>query len=119
MPAPGFEAFGEPSTYKGESTSGLNTFNPSQEEPIKVQQHGYQGPNIELEKLQWRTIDGPFVSIWLHNVPWGGEDTLAAPDAKVGLLFWFFLNSLACVALFLSLLNLNWLCDIAWIVYKV
>ena len=90
MPAPGFEAFGEPSTYKGESTSGLNTFNPSQEEPIKVQQHGYQGPNIELEKLQWRTIDGPFVSIWLHNVPWGGEDTLAAPDAKVGLLFWFF-----------------------------
>lgn len=82
VPAPGFEAFGEPSTYKGESTSGLNTFNPSQEEPIKVQQHGYQGPNIELEKLQWRTIDGPFVSIWLHNVPWGGEDTLAAPDAK-------------------------------------
>ncbi|RVX08568.1 Sphingosine kinase 1 [Vitis vinifera] len=85
VPAPGFEAFGEPSTYKGESTSGLNTFNPSQEEPIKVQQHGYQGPNIELEKLQWRTIDGPFVSIWLHNVPWGGEDTLAAPDAKVPL----------------------------------
>ncbi|RVW46293.1 Sphingosine kinase 1 [Vitis vinifera] len=44
-----------------------------------------KGPNIELEKLQWRTIDGPFVSIWLHNVPWGGEDTLAAPDAKVPL----------------------------------
>ncbi|KAL1537477.1 Sphingosine kinase 1 [Salvia divinorum] len=26
-------------------------------------------------------IDGPFVSIWLHNVPWGAHDTKAAPDA--------------------------------------
>jgi sphingosine kinase len=28
-------------------------------------------------------MKGPFVSVWLHNVPWGAENTLAAPDAKV------------------------------------
>lgn len=99
VPAPGFESFGEPSTYKGAATCGINTVNPSHQEPIEVQQHGYQGPNIELEKLEWRTIVGPFVSIWLHNVPWGAENTMAAPDAKVGFLLWFKIHYL-CHSLF-------------------
>jgi sphingosine kinase len=27
-------------------------------------------------------MKGPFVTIWLHNVPWGSENTLTAPAAK-------------------------------------
>nr|GEW59425.1 sphingosine kinase 2-like isoform X1 [Tanacetum cinerariifolium] len=34
------------------------------------------------ENANWRKLNGPFVSVWLHNVPWGAENTLAAPDAK-------------------------------------
>ncbi|KAA8519864.1 hypothetical protein F0562_014046 [Nyssa sinensis] len=75
VPAPGFEANGEPSSEIGESMSKVNICNPNKE-------YGYQGPNVDLSNLSWRKIDGPFVSIWLHNVPWGGEDTMAAPDAK-------------------------------------
>ncbi|XP_050369476.1 sphingosine kinase 1 isoform X1 [Argentina anserina] len=80
VPAPGFEGFGEPTSYKdgGESTNS----DPSQEKPVKVQKLVYEGPDINLENMNWRTISGPFVSVWLHNVPWGGEDTKAAPDAK-------------------------------------
>lgn len=72
--APGFESYGEPASY--------SELNQSEQQTSKFQQVGYQGPNVELDKLDWRTINGPFVSIWLHNVPWGGEDALAAPDAK-------------------------------------
>lgn len=74
MPAPGFEDYGEPRSH---------------DEPIKVAapapgfQGSYGGPTVELENLNWRKMDGPFVSVWLHNVTWGGENTMAAPDAKV------------------------------------
>ncbi|XP_030960140.1 sphingosine kinase 1-like [Quercus lobata] len=82
VPAPGFETYGEPTSYPNKSTGKPDSCNPSEEESIKVRHHGYQGPNIDLENLEWRTISGPFVSVWLHNVPWGSEGTLAAPDAK-------------------------------------
>ncbi|XP_044462016.1 sphingosine kinase 2-like isoform X2 [Mangifera indica] len=82
VPAPGFEDYGVPTSYSGESINGMNVGSSSQEQPIKARQYGYQGPDVSLEDLGWRTINGPFISVWLHNVPWGGEDTLAAPDAK-------------------------------------
>ncbi|XP_024983739.1 sphingosine kinase 2-like isoform X1 [Cynara cardunculus var. scolymus] len=71
VPAPGFEDVGEPSSLGVESM-----------EPLKARQHGYEGPNVELGSLSWRKLNGPFVSIWLHNVPWGAENTMAAPNAK-------------------------------------
>ncbi|XP_043808067.1 sphingosine kinase 1 isoform X2 [Manihot esculenta] len=82
VPAPGFESYGEPSNYNGETTGKQSISISSQEQPVKIDQHGYQGPDVDLINLEWRTISGPFVSIWLHNVPWGGEDVMAAPDAK-------------------------------------
>ncbi|KAF5475600.1 hypothetical protein F2P56_007392 [Juglans regia] len=82
VPVPGFEAYGEPTNFHGKSTGKQNSHIPSEEDPAKAQQHGYQGPYIDLEDLDWRTINGPFISVWLHNVPWGSEDTMAAPDAK-------------------------------------
>ncbi|XP_022715980.1 sphingosine kinase 2 isoform X2 [Durio zibethinus] len=79
VPAPGFEDYGEATSYHGEPTSEKN---PTQEESLKIQQQGYLGSDVKLENMHWRTISGPFVSIWLHNVPWGGEDVMAAPNAK-------------------------------------
>ncbi|KAL9669799.1 hypothetical protein QQ045_007348 [Rhodiola kirilowii] len=76
VPAPGFEDFGEPISFESVPGSELN--DTSEVSPPR----GYQGPGIDLGKLDWRTLRGPFVSIWLHNVPWGAEDTMAAPNAK-------------------------------------
>ncbi|XWS18311.1 hypothetical protein CRYUN_Cryun32bG0033100 [Craigia yunnanensis] len=49
---------------------------------LKIQRHGYLGSDVKLESMHWRTISGPFVSIWLHNVRWGSEDVMAASNAK-------------------------------------
>ncbi|KAF8413970.1 hypothetical protein HHK36_001967 [Tetracentron sinense] len=62
VPAPGYEAYGELGHQKVECTSKLDISCQSQEDTVKVQQHGYRGPSIFLENLEWRTIDGPFVS---------------------------------------------------------
>ncbi|KAK6149852.1 hypothetical protein DH2020_017377 [Rehmannia glutinosa] len=81
VPAPGFESYGEPLDLEKqiivEGESDMKT-----DEPVRTQEHGYQGPKFDIKSLNWRKIDGPFVSVWLHNVPWGGEDTMAAPDAQ-------------------------------------
>ncbi|XP_050214396.1 sphingosine kinase 1 isoform X3 [Mercurialis annua] len=74
VPAPGYESYGEPITYSSVSPS-------NSEQPLKIQ-HGYPGPDVDLNNFDWRMISGPFVSVWLHNVPWGGEDVMAAPHAK-------------------------------------
>ncbi|KAE9591773.1 hypothetical protein Lal_00038997 [Lupinus albus] len=82
VPAPGFEAYGEPTSYRGKSISKGNTSDINEAESVKLQKFCYQGPEIDIENLNWRIINGPFISVWLHNVPWGAEDTMAAPDAK-------------------------------------
>lgn len=86
VPAPGFEAYGEPTSYPDKSASKGNNSDPSEAERVKLQRLCYQGPEINLENLNWRVINGAFISVWLHNVPWGAEDTMAAPDAKVGFV---------------------------------
>ncbi|KAJ0836508.1 putative sphingosine kinase [Helianthus annuus] len=75
VPAPGFENVGE------EIGSCVDSM-----EPLKPRPHGYQGPKVDFKSFNWRQLNGPFVSVWLHNVPWGAEHTMAAPDAKVCLL---------------------------------
>ncbi|KAE8728630.1 Sphingosine kinase 2 [Hibiscus syriacus] len=80
VPAPGFEDYGEPTSYHGESTR--------------------RKPNSRV---------GPFVSIWLHNVPWGGEDIMAAPDAKFsdGYLDLIMLKDVPKLALLSLMSNMN------------
>ncbi|KAL3519654.1 hypothetical protein ACH5RR_017803 [Cinchona calisaya] len=83
VPAPGYEACGEPTSAEGESTSEvISSEDGSDKLLVNGRQYGYQGADFDMKNLNWRKVDGPFVSIWLHNVPWGGEDTMAAPDAK-------------------------------------
>ncbi|KAD4982355.1 hypothetical protein R6Q59_001953 [Mikania micrantha] len=71
VPAPGFEDVGE------ENGSCVDFI-----EPLKPRQHGYHGPKVDFKSFNWRKLNGPFVSVWLHNVPWSNENTLVAPDAK-------------------------------------
>ncbi|KAF3639111.1 hypothetical protein FXO38_05972 [Capsicum annuum] len=70
---PGYESFGEPAEPKGETSSEV--------ESNFVQHKGYRGPALHMKEFN-RKIEGNFISIWLHNVPWGGQDALAALDAK-------------------------------------
>lgn len=77
MPAPGYGTYGEPLDLE-------NQIIVDGEAEIKSdKQYIYHGPDVDVKSLHWRKVDGPFVSIWLHNVPWGGEDAMAAPNAEV------------------------------------
>ncbi|EPS68311.1 d-erythro-sphingosine kinase, partial [Genlisea aurea] len=74
VPAAGYESFGEPLDFENQILI---------EEIIKSgDEVGYQGPEFDSKSLNWRKIDGPFISVWLHNVPWGSETTMAAPSAE-------------------------------------
>ncbi|KAK9156211.1 hypothetical protein Sjap_003691 [Stephania japonica] len=81
VPAPGYEEFGKATDEIKKYMGKLNIQDQCQMDTHK--QHCYGGPNICLEALEWRSVDGPFISVWLHNVPWGSEDTMAAPHAQV------------------------------------
>ncbi|RWR93600.1 Diacylglycerol kinase [Cinnamomum micranthum f. kanehirae] len=75
VPAPGYETYGDPIDQK-------NRWSQKQDDNSEVQQCGYQGPITCLENMEWKIIQGPFISVWLHNVPWASEDTMPAPNAK-------------------------------------
>ncbi|KAL2244832.1 UNVERIFIED_CONTAM: Sphingosine kinase 1 [Sesamum indicum] len=82
VPAPGYESYGEPLDLEKEVIVEGESQMTSDDRPVSTREYGYRGPKVDIKSLNWRKIDGPFVSIWLHNVPWGGENTLAAPDAE-------------------------------------
>ncbi|KAL0398661.1 UNVERIFIED_CONTAM: Sphingosine kinase [Sesamum radiatum] len=82
VPAPGYESYGEPLDLEKEVIVEGESQMTSDDGPVSIREYGYRGPKVDMKSLNWRKIDGPFISIWLHNVPWGGENTLAAPDAE-------------------------------------
>ncbi|XP_058073178.1 sphingosine kinase 1-like [Magnolia sinica] len=82
IPALGYENYGDPINQNDGAGSNFVTWNQNQEDNDKVQLRGYQGPLSCSEDLEWRTIEGPFISVWLHNVPWASEDAMPAPEAK-------------------------------------
>ncbi|KAK1260891.1 Sphingosine kinase 2 [Acorus gramineus] len=80
VPAPGYETFGQPILQNGNCNCDLET--QDQGHLDKIVQDGYQGPSTSFETHEWRSIDGPFISVWLHNVPWASADIMPAPAAK-------------------------------------
>ncbi|KAM0943936.1 putative sphingosine kinase [Dioscorea sansibarensis] len=81
VPASGYEVYGESMDWNEsckdevpEQTCGVAA--------RRVQQCGYTGPKITLEDLEWKSVNGPFILVWLNNVPWSGEDVMPAPEAK-------------------------------------
>lgn len=77
VPAPGYEAFGEPVKLLE------NPILECQEQNGKSPRFSYQGPSVEFQGSDWRFVDGPFVAVWINNVPWAAESIMAAPEAKV------------------------------------
>ncbi|CAN6175833.1 unnamed protein product [Urochloa humidicola] len=84
VPAPGYEEVGEPveqtTSFK---QNGVSTG--SQEDKAddrNGETSGYPGPSIKEADLEWRSMSGPFVSVWLGNVPFASEDAMAAPKAE-------------------------------------
>ncbi|CAL9071489.1 unnamed protein product [Musa textilis] len=82
VPAPGYEAYGEPVKQVDNFDGHILLSKQDQGSATKVKSCGYQGPEISLEGLEWRSIVGPFVSIWVNNVPFSAENYIPAPKAK-------------------------------------
>ncbi|PUZ72488.1 hypothetical protein GQ55_2G398100 [Panicum hallii var. hallii] len=82
--APGYEEVGEPVEQTTScKQNGVTTG--SQEDKANDRNGetiGYPGPSIEEADLEWRSLSGPFVSVWLGNVPFASEDAMAAPKAE-------------------------------------
>lgn len=79
VPAPGYEAYGEPVTQVDNIVERIEQ---NRESPGPGPGFS-QGPSAELERSDWRFFDGPFVAVWINNVPWAAESAMAAPEAKV------------------------------------
>ncbi|KAH7675818.1 Sphinganine kinase protein [Dioscorea alata] len=81
VPAAGYEIYGEPVDWRESCKDEVpeQTFGVA----ARVQQCRYTGPKISLEDLEWKSVNGPFILVWLNNVPWSGEDVMPAPEAKV------------------------------------
>uniref|UniRef100_A0A0D9V6H9 DAGKc domain-containing protein n=1 Tax=Leersia perrieri TaxID=77586 RepID=A0A0D9V6H9_9ORYZ len=75
VPAPGYESYGYPVKQVDNCTVEC------QEQNGKFV-CSYQGPLVEFQGSNWRSLDGPFVSVWINNVPWAAESIMAAPGAK-------------------------------------
>ncbi|KAI9108522.1 hypothetical protein K1719_020406 [Acacia pycnantha] len=81
VPAPGFETYGVPISNPAKSISIDSNSTSIEVEPQRLR-YRYRGPDINLENLSWRFINGPFISLWMNNVPWSSENVMAAPKAQ-------------------------------------
>ncbi|XP_062187759.1 sphingosine kinase 1-like [Phragmites australis] len=84
VPAPGYEEFGDPvEQHTSSKSNGVkNGVQEDKENDSNGETCGYAGPSIEEADLQWRSLNGPFVSVWLGNVSFASEDAMAAPKAE-------------------------------------
>lgn len=83
IPAPGYENHGEPVKQVDEAKSHFVLTQQERGGDSKFKTCGYQGPENYLDELEWRFVDGPFISIWANNVPFSAENYAPAPKAKV------------------------------------
>ncbi|KAG0570231.1 hypothetical protein KC19_6G146200 [Ceratodon purpureus] len=79
IPAPGYEGTGTPFNGELETTTLLKS-SEGDSDRIAVK-NGYTGP-LQTSSSQWRDLEGPFILIWLNNVPWCSTDIHTAPHAK-------------------------------------
>lgn len=104
VPASGYETYGEPIT-QGFCSSDTELRKDDQGDTVNASSCGYQGLAVGADGCEWRCMNGPFIAVWINNVPWAGEDVMPAPNAKVVLLpsFCFFSFSTFFISIFSSL----------------
>ena len=94
VPAPGYEGLGDlveqiSSCKSNGASSGVQE---DRANDFNDETCAYAGPSIDEADHEWRSLDGPFVSVWVSGVPFASENVMTAPEAKVNLtLFWFFI----------------------------
>ncbi|CAA7409198.1 unnamed protein product [Spirodela intermedia] len=81
VPAPGYEAHGAPAGGLEPPLCGDHDHD-HDHGGDGMERRGYQGPTISFKSSEWRSVEGPFIAVWLHNVPWGSADAMPAPEAK-------------------------------------
>lgn len=82
VPAPGYEGYGEPIDIENENESIQHDLGIDGIDEIKPKTSNYLGALSSSEIYEWKSISGPFVMVWLHNVPWASQDVMAAPHAE-------------------------------------
>jgi sphingosine kinase len=80
IPAPGHEGTGTPFNGELETTTLLKSSEGDSDRTVL--KNGYTG-QLQTSSSQWHDLEGPFILVWLNNVPWCATDVKAAPNAKV------------------------------------
>uniref|UniRef100_A0A0D9X0C2 DAGKc domain-containing protein n=1 Tax=Leersia perrieri TaxID=77586 RepID=A0A0D9X0C2_9ORYZ len=85
VPAPGYEGFGDPVEQISSCKSyGASTgLQGDRSNDFNDETRAYTGPSLEAD-LEWRSLDGPFVSVWVSGVTFAGENIMTAPEANFG-----------------------------------
>lgn len=82
VPAPGYEGTGTPFHGELETTTLLKSSDSDDSDNKSLlRKNGYSG-SLLTNSSQWRDMEGPFILIWLNNVPFTGEAMKSAPNAK-------------------------------------
>lgn len=106
VPAPGHELCGEAMKDRAICVRTDDVSDKGQNSVAEVLQGSYQGPNVCFENSDWRFLEGPFVSISLVNVPWVGEGTMPAPEAKVFNLQQYYVGN--CFLVYIYIIATLW-----------
>lgn len=86
VPAPGYEGLGDlveqiSSCKSNGASTGVQE---DRSNDFNDETCAYAGPSIDEADHEWRSLDGPFVSVWVSGVPFASENVMTAPEAKFG-----------------------------------
>ncbi|KAF0906003.1 hypothetical protein E2562_009021 [Oryza meyeriana var. granulata] len=86
VPAPRYEGFGDPveQVTSCKSNGASTGVQGDRSKDFNDETCAYTGPSIDEADLEWRSLDGPFVSVWVSGVTFASENVMTAPEANFG-----------------------------------
>lgn len=95
IPAPGYEGFGDPveQTIGFKSNGASNAAEGDITDVRNNETCTYSGPSTDDADLEWRSLKGPFVNVWISNIAFASEGVMIAPQAQVNLSPFCFIPS--------------------------
>ncbi|KAM3384966.1 hypothetical protein ACQJBY_009111 [Aegilops geniculata] len=84
VPAPGYEGFGDPveQTISCKSNGAANAAEGDITDVCNNETCTYSGPSTDDANLEWRSLKGPFVNVWISNIAFASEGVMIAPQAQ-------------------------------------
>ncbi|PNT74939.1 hypothetical protein BRADI_1g24730v3 [Brachypodium distachyon] len=85
IPAPGYEGFGDPveQTTSCKSNGASNSVEGDRSSVSNDETCTYPGPSVDEADVKWRSLNGPFVNVWISNIAFACEGVMIAPQAKL------------------------------------